>query len=80
MYRKWLQDLQGLLLTFLCDNAKYFLGIDAEGTNQRVIDCFHAAREKHLAILGEAEGEMAKAICLYFKNLESGTGKEESCD
>lgn len=58
----------GIASNFLCDNAKYFLGIDAEGTNQRVIDCFHAAREKHLAILGEAEGEMAKAICLYFKN------------
>ena len=37
----------GIASNFLCDNAKYFLGIDAEGTNQRVIDCFHAAREKH---------------------------------
>ena len=31
----------GIASNFLCDNAKYFLGIDAEGTNQRVIDCFH---------------------------------------
>ena len=37
----------GIASNFLCDNAKYFLGIDAEGTNQRVIDCFHPAREKH---------------------------------
>ena len=28
----------GIASNFLCDNAKYFLGIDAEGTNQRVID------------------------------------------
>ena len=66
----------GIASNFLCDNAKYFLGIDAEGTNQRVIDCFHAAREKHLAILGEAEGEMAKAICLYFKNWNPDQAKK----
>ena len=58
----------GIASDFLCDNAKYFLGIDEEGTKPRIIDCFHAARERHLTILGDAEGKMAKAICLYFKN------------
>ena len=58
----------GIASNFLCDNAKYFLGIDEEGTKPRIIDCFHAARERHLTILADAEGKMAKAICLYFKN------------
>ncbi len=58
----------GIASNFLCDNAKYFLGIGGEGTKQRIIDCFHAARERHLTILEHAEGKMAKAICLYFKN------------
>ena len=32
----------GISANFLCDNSKYILGIDADGTNQRVLDCFEA--------------------------------------
>ena len=39
----------GVSANFLCDNSKYLLGIDAEGTNSRVMECFEAAREKHLS-------------------------------
>lgn len=53
---------------FLCDNAKYFLGIDSDGTNTRVMECFLAAKEKHLSILSGVEDVMAKAICLFFEN------------
>ena len=66
----------GIASNFLCDNAKYFLGIDAEGIKPRIIDCFYAAREKHLKILSGAEGKMAKAICLYFKNWNPEQAKE----
>ena len=57
---------------FLCDNAKYFLGIDREMDDNnkkcRALECFHAAREKHLLLLDGVKGEMAQAIRLYFEN------------
>ncbi len=53
---------------FLCDNAKYILGIDPDGTNPRVKECFQAAKERHLTILSDVEDTMAKAICLFFEN------------
>lgn len=57
----------GVSANFLCDNSKYLLGIDAEGTNSRVMECFEAAREKHLSLLEKVPGEMSRAICCYFK-------------
>lgn len=57
----------GVSSNFLCDNSKYILGIDADGTNQRVFDCFEAAREKHLSLLRETEGDMAQAIRNFFE-------------
>lgn len=57
----------GILANFLCDNAKYLLGIDQEGTNTRVKECFQVAKEKHLQILKNTKGEAAKAICRYFE-------------
>lgn len=57
----------GVSANFLCDNSKYMLGIDAEGTNKRVQDCFKAAKEKHLSVLKDVEGEMAQAVRLFFE-------------
>lgn len=57
----------GVSANFLCDNSKYMLGIDAEGTNQRVIDCFQATREKHQLVLQAAQRETAHAILAYFE-------------
>lgn len=61
----------GVSANFLCDNSKYLLGIDKEtmqgNTNQRVLECFQAAKEKHLALLGGVPGEMAQAIRLFFE-------------
>lgn len=56
----------GVSANFLCDNSKYILGIDVNGTNQRLQDCFAAAKEKHLSLLCETQGEMAQAIRLFF--------------
>lgn len=61
---------------FLCDNAKYFLGIDADGTGQRVIECFQAAKARHLSILKDSESMMAKAICRYFEHWNPETAQE----
>lgn len=58
----------GVSSNFLCDNAKYFLGIDGDGIQKRTIECFESAKERHLILLEEANGKMARAICLFFKN------------
>lgn len=61
----------GVSANFLCDNAKYLLGISQENDEKdkkRAEECFLAARDKHLSLLNHAEGEMAKAICLFFQN------------
>lgn len=65
----------GISANFLCDNAKYLFGIDADGTKPRIMDCFLAAKNKHLSILGKGESTMAKAICAYFRNWNPETAK-----
>lgn len=57
----------GVAANFLCDNSKYMLGIDAEGTNPRVMDCFQATKEKHGQILQSAQGKTTQAILAYFE-------------
>ena len=56
----------GVAANFLCDNAKYLLGIDKDGTNQRLIQCFEAAKELHLAVLQEVDNEAAQAVKKFF--------------
>src|SRR5699024_11049289 len=50
-----------------CDNSKYLLGIDVNGFNKRTLDCFQAAKEKHLQLLKKTVGDMAQAVCNYFE-------------
>lgn len=57
----------GVAANFLCDNSKYLLGIDAEGTSPRVLECFASAKEKHLSILQGVEGMMAETVRLFFE-------------
>lgn len=66
----------GVAADFLCDNSKYMLGIDAEGTNPRVIDCFQATKEKHQMILQSAQGKTAQAILTYFEKWDPQKAKE----
>lgn len=56
----------GVSANFLCDNSKYILGVDAEGSGKRAQECFKAAREKHLKILESSNGSMAMAIKAFF--------------
>ena len=58
----------GVAANFLCDNSKYILGIDADGTNQRILNCFEAAKEKHLSLLSGIKGDMAQAVRSFFEN------------
>lgn len=66
----------GISANFLCDNAKYLLGIDEDGTKPRIMDCFLAAKDKHLSILDKGKGVMAKAVCAYFRNWNPENAKE----
>ena len=66
----------GVSANFLCDNSKYILGIDADGTNQRVRDCFEAAKKKHLSLLRETEGEMAEAVRRFFETWDPEKASE----
>lgn len=66
----------GVAANFLCDNSKYILGIDAEGINQRVLDCFEAAKKKHLLLLRRTEGEMAQAVRCFFETWDPEKASE----
>lgn len=60
----------GVSANFLCDNAKYLLGISQEAdekNKKRAKECFDAARERHLSILSQTKSTMAKAVCLFFE-------------
>ena len=57
----------GVSSNFLCDNSKYMLGFDKDGSSKRVLECFQAAKEKQLELLEQAEGEMAASIKAFFE-------------
>lgn len=56
----------GVSANFLCDNSKYMLGIDKDGTGKRVRDCFEAAKRRHLEILESVDSEPARAVKAFF--------------
>ena len=68
----------GVSANFLCDNSKYMLGIDENGTNQRALECFEAAKKRHLWMLRETEGNMAQAVKNFFETWNPE--KAEECD
>lgn len=57
----------GVSSNFLCDNSKYMLGFNKDGSSKRVLECFQAAKEKHLELLEQVEGEMAASIKAFFE-------------
>lgn len=66
----------GVSANFLCDNSKYLLGIDAEGSGKRILECFEAAKEKHLSILEHADSELAIAVKAFFSTWNPELAKE----
>ena len=63
---------------FLCDNAKYLMGINIEGTNSDIKDRFKDSRKRHLEILKNTESILAKAICNYFENWDPEKAKDNA--
>lgn len=61
---------------FLCDNSKYLLGIDKDGSGKRVWDCFQAAKEKHEVILAQVQSDAAMAIRNFFQHWDPIKAKE----
>jgi len=68
----------GVLANFLCDNSKYLLGIDSDGSGKRVLECFQAAKEKHERVLEHVQSEAAVAVKKFFKNWDPLKAKENS--
>lgn len=66
----------GISANFLCDNSKYLLGIDAQGSGKRVLECFEAAKNRHLEILKSAEGKFASSVKAFFLTWEPQRAKE----
>lgn len=66
----------GVASNYLCDNSKYLLGIDQDGASGRVQECFLAAKEKHLKLLQNVEGEMAEAVRHYFETWDPSQAAE----
>ncbi|MGI6069021.1 MAG: type I-C CRISPR-associated protein Cas8c/Csd1 [Blautia sp.] len=66
----------GVSANFLCDNSKYLLGIDQEGAGERSIQCFEAARKKHLEILDSVQNETARAVKNFFLTWEPNKARE----
>ena len=58
----------GVLPNFLCDNSKYLLGIDKEGSSGRDRECFEAAKELHIKYLQDVHNETATAVKKFFRN------------
>ena len=55
----------GIDANFLCDNSSYVLGTDNKGKPERSRQCFDSFREKHRALLGEAQHPAAKALLRF---------------
>ncbi len=65
----------GILADFLCDNSAYILGSDAKGKPERAVDCFVAARARHLEILSDVDSPAAGAVRSFFAGWNPGEGK-----
>ena len=66
----------GIAPNFLCDNSKYLLGIDKNGSGKRLRECFEAAKNRHLEILDGVSGEAAEAVCAFFKSWDPDKAAE----
>lgn len=72
----------GVLANFLCDNSKYLLGIDKDGSNVRSKECFEAAKDLHLRYLKDVSGDAAETVKKFFKKWDPDCVKEckEICE
>lgn len=66
----------GVSANFLCDNSKYLLGIDKDGTGKRILECFQAAKEKHCNLLKPVHSVTATAVKNFFQKWNPAQAKE----
>ena len=66
----------GVSANFLCDNAKYLLGIEKEGAGKRTIKCFEAAKKRHLELLEPVNTAAADAVKKFFCTWDPQKAKE----
>lgn len=57
----------GISANFLCDNSSYLLGMDKKGRPERSLECFEAAKAKHMEILNNISSDKAQAVYHYFE-------------
>lgn len=53
---------------FLCDHARYLLGMDHAGCTARTRACFASSRALHTRLLAEAKSPAARAVCAYYEH------------
>lgn len=53
---------------YLCDNAKFFLGLDEKAENGINIAAFERAKERHLKELAGCSSFAGKAVCSFFEH------------
>ena len=69
---------------YLCDNAKYLLGVWIPSDNQtadeknktQAGECFRASAEYHIKMLGNSEDKIAQGICSFFKTWDFEKNKD----
>ena len=66
----------GVLPNFLCDNSKYLLGIDKEGSSGRVRECFESAKELHIKYLQDVHNETATVVKKFFQKWNPDKARE----
>ena len=66
----------GIAAQFLWDNARYILGIDEAGKEERAKKCFQATAEKTKTVLREANGKHAKALIAFFEKWNPDSAKD----
>ncbi len=74
---------------FLCDNAKYILGIDPsaeleadekkrEKAKKRAIECFEACQSLHKTVLADVSSPAAEALCRFFEIWQPEEAQQDS--
>ena len=68
----------GVSANFLCDNAKYMLGISGDASDRKSQECFTATKEKLMDILQGCDGPAASALKKFFQSWDPSRAEELS--
>ena len=68
----------GVSANFLCDNAKYMLGISGDASDRKSQECFTATKEKLMDILQDCDGPAASALKKFFQSWDPSRAEELS--